>query len=44
MLQEFRNEGCADARLRATPAASYLDDEFCGRIASLFESFGVSRA
>lgn len=44
VLQEFRNEGCADARLRTTPAASYLDDEFCNRIAGLFESFELRRA
>ena len=44
VLQEFRGEGCADARLRAAPAASYLDDAFCGRVAGLFESFEVRRA
>jgi hypothetical protein len=44
VLQEFRGEGCADARLRASRAASYLDDEFCSRIAGLFESFEVRRA
>ena len=44
VLQEFREQGCADARLRAAPAASYLDDEFCSRIAGLFESFEVRRA
>lgn len=44
VLQEFRNEGCAGAWRRAAPAASYLDDEFCSRIAGLFESFEVRRA
>lgn len=44
VLQEFRNEGCADTWLRAASAASYLDDEFCSRIAGLFESFEVRRA
>ena len=44
VLQEFRNEGCADAQLRAAPVVSYLDDEFCSRIAGLFESFEVRRA
>jgi hypothetical protein len=44
VLQEFRNEGCADARLRAASAMSYLDDEFCSRFAGLFESFEVRRA
>ena len=41
VLQEFRNEGCADPRLRSV--SSYLDDRFCSRIASLFESFEVRR-
>ena len=44
VLQEFRNEGCADARLGMASAASYLDDEYCSRIAGLFESFEVRRA
>lgn len=43
-LQEFRDQGCTDARLRAAPAASYLDDEFCNRIAGLFESFEIRHA
>lgn len=44
VLQEFRNEGCGDARLRATPASSYLDDGFCSRVAGLFDSLEVRRA
>ena len=43
VVQEFRAQGCADAPLRASRVASYLDGDFCCGIRRLFESFEVRR-
>ena len=42
VLQEFRAQGCASARLQ--DAASYLTDSFLHSMAPLFSSFSVRRA
>lgn len=44
VLQEFRAQGCADEAMSAHPAQALLDDELCGRIGEMFETFSVRRA
>jgi pyruvate-formate lyase-activating enzyme len=44
VVQEFRSQGCADTRLTAQPAASFLTDAFCSGIRPLFAEFSVRRA
>ena len=39
VLQQFRDMGCADARLKTTFDPGYLDAALLGSIAAMFESF-----
>ena len=44
VLQEFRQEGCADESLNAQSARGYLHPELLAEIGALFENFSVRRS
>jgi len=44
VLQEFRQQGCANQLLNTYPARELLDPALCERIGAMFEIFSVRRA
>ncbi len=44
VLQQFRDTGCADARLKTAAPDGYLDAALLGAIAAMFESFELRAA
>ncbi len=43
VLQEFRPQGCADEKVSSYPVEEFLDEELCGRVGGMFDSFAVRR-
>lgn len=41
VLQEFRQQGCADEKVNSYPAEEVLDEALCSRIGAMFESFSL---